>query len=196
MESNNLDKINCIINLNNGYLTAKILHENGYYKNYLYILTKQKILKKVDAGIFRKANIAADKYYEISLANPKIVFSHLSALNLLHFWPNSTNIFLTVNNKYHNKKLNKYQPFYVDKKILDLGLIYVPTKYGNLVKTYDLERTICDIIRKSYEFDNELVLKILRKYLTYSKKDLDKLMQYATIMHIDKKLTEYLAIDK
>lgn len=73
------------------------------------------------------------------------------------------NIFdITVNYSYNNPKLKNHNVFYVNNDIYNLGLTEVKTPMGNIVKAYDMERCICDIIRSINRMDLEHV-KIQRK---------------------------------
>lgn len=54
---------------------------------------------------------------------------------------------ITVKRSYNSVHLRKHNVFYVDNDIYELGLTIVETPMGNKVKTYDVERCICDIIR-------------------------------------------------
>ena len=55
-------------------------------------------------------------------------------------------------NATHIKKKNK-EVRYANPEILDMGICEIPSSSGNLVKVYDKERCICDLIkdRKKYE---------------------------------------------
>ena len=65
---------------------------------------------------------------------------------------------------------------------------------GNIIKIYDLERTICDIIKNKNKFDRELYNKAIRNYF-YSKEKNDlKLYEYAKKMNIYNKVRKEFAI--
>lgn len=68
------------------------------------------------------------------------------------------------------------------------------TPSGNLVCCYDLERTICDIIRSRNKMGTETFLSALKQYVNNPKKDLNRLNNYANQMGISKILRHYLEI--
>ena len=53
--------------------------------------------------------------------------------------------------------------YYIKPELFDLGKTELKTPAGNLVPCYDLERTICDVIRSR----NKLGIEILMKKLLF-----------------------------
>ena len=62
------------------------------------------------------------------------------------------------------KKKNK-EVRYANPEILDMGTCEIPSSSGNLVKVYDKERCICDLIidRKKYEI--QLYQTAIKEYM-------------------------------
>ena len=83
---------------------------------------------------------------------------------------------------------------YVTKEIYDLGITECQTMFGNTVKAYDLERTVCDLIKNRSEIETELFSKTINKYVRYENKDLNKLYEYSNKMKIYEKVKEILEI--
>ena len=59
---------------------------------------------------------------------------------------------------------------------------------------YDLERTICDIVRYREYMDREIFTKAIKQYSKLKEKDLNKLMKYAKKFKIEKKIIEYMEV--
>ena len=83
---------------------------------------------------------------------------------------------------------------YVTKAIYDLGVTKCQTMFGNTVKVYDLERTVCDLIRSRSEIEMELFSKTINRYVRYENKDLNKLYEYSKKMKIYEKVKEILEV--
>ena len=49
-------------------------------------------------------------------------------------------------------KNKNYQFFYLKEELYEIGIVEMKTPYGNKVKVYDLERTICDSIRNKNKY--------------------------------------------
>lgn len=58
---------------------------------------------------------------------------------------------------------------------------------GNPIRVYDLERTLCDILRGSGS-DIQVVGAAMKKYVSSKEKDIHKLMQYAGWLRVKSKV--------
>lgn len=72
--------------------------------------------------------------------------------------------------------------YYIKPDLFGLGKTILKTPAGNDVPAYDLERTICDVIRSRNKLGMETFLAALRLYAADSKKDLNKLNSYLNPM--------------
>jgi hypothetical protein len=68
------------------------------------------------------------------------------------------------------------------------------TVFENEVKVYDMERTICDILRDRNNQDASVVSDALKKYIRRLDKDLNTLMRYSGLLRIEKVLRTYLEV--
>lgn len=68
------------------------------------------------------------------------------------------------------------------------------TTYGNNVKVYDLERTICDIIRNKKKIEIALFTDAMKRYAERKNRDSIKLHKYAKIFNIEDELRKYLEV--
>ena len=59
-----------------------------------------------------------------------------------------------------------------------------------LLKVYDLEKTICDIIKNKKKIDGEIFNKAVREYFYSKKKNTLKLYEYAKKMNIYNKVRD------
>ncbi|MBQ1803781.1 MAG: abortive infection protein, partial [Bifidobacteriaceae bacterium] len=75
-----------------------------------------------------------------------------------------------------------------------LGLTKVRTNFGNYVNAYDVERSICDVIRSREREDYEYVKYAVREYLRSRKKNLQKLMEYAEKLGVQSKVERYIEL--
>ena len=72
-----------------------------------------------------------------------------------------------------------------------LGAIKIKSPCGNPIRVYNLERTLCDILRGSGS-DIQIVNIAMKKYANF--KDISKLMQYADQLHVKPKVLRYMEI--
>lgn len=65
---------------------------------------------------------------------------------------------------------------------------------GHLITVYDMERTICDIIRKRSDMDISTFNYALTTYMKHKEKSLDRLMKYAKMLRLEKKIRETMGV--
>ena len=66
--------------------------------------------------------------------------------------------------------------------------------YGYIVPMYDLERTICDLIRSRSWFEIQDFRTALKTYVKRQDKDLNRLMRYAESFHVENIMRKYMKV--
>lgn len=84
--------------------------------------------------------------------------------------------------------------YYIKQELFALGRTTLKTPAGNSVPAYDLERTICDVIRSRNRLGTETFLSALKQYAASPGKDLNKLDGYARQMRVTTLLRQYLEV--
>ena len=84
--------------------------------------------------------------------------------------------------------------YYIKPELFELGKTTLKTPAANDVPAYDLERTICDVIRSRNKLGTETFLAALKLYAASPKKDLNKLNSYAKQLRVEKVLRQYLEV--
>ncbi|KAF0092364.1 MAG: putative transcriptional regulator [Fusobacteria bacterium] len=190
---------NVIIELmkaNRGYITSRILQHLGISREYLSQLVKGNLIERVDRGIYALVNTFDDSYFIFQLKYKKVIFSHMNALyfhNLTEEFPSSFTV--TVLKTYHVENISKmHNVFSVNEDLFNLGVIEINTPNGNMVRAYDIERCICDIIRSEKRMDFDQVKKSVRAYTRRNDRDMDKLSKYAEKMGIKNKVMRFVSM--
>ena len=75
-----------------------------------------------------------------------------------------------------------------------MGIVTMNTPFGNPVPIYDMERTICDLIRSRSGIEMQTFQDALKQYAKRKGKDLRKLMRYAQMFRVEKLLRQYLEV--
>jgi stress response protein YsnF len=65
---------------------------------------------------------------------------------------------------------------------------------GNLLIVYDIERTICDILRSRSRIDSQTLAAAMKNYIVRKEQDWNKLRMYSEAFHITKLLRQYLEV--
>lgn len=154
-------------------------------------------LIKIAPGVYASENFIVDDYFVLQKRYPKYIFSGLSSLYLLHLTDKiPLNMYVTAPQGYNPSKL-KRENLTIHKisnpEIYSLGIIEVKTIYGNIVKTYDKERTICDLIKYRDKYDSETFVKALRLFKESNPNQI-RLFRYAKTMKIEKKVYELMEV--
>lgn len=83
---------------------------------------------------------------------------------------------------------------YIKRENFELGISEIKTPYGNKVKIYDLERTICDIISQRRNIDRQIYVDALKGYFKRRDKNLRKLIKYSVILGVEEEIRKYIEI--
>ena len=187
-----------ILNLfNNGYLRNKDLVDNNIPSVYLTRLVNNNVIERVSRGLYVRTNSLPDDLVILQNKSKNAIYSNLTALYLYGFSDRLPIKYdITVNSGYNGslQEVDNVNLFYTKKELLNLGEIVYRLDSGNLIKVYDLERTICDVIKNKNRLDQELVNKALRKYFYSKEKNTLKLYEYAKKMKIYKKFRSVFEI--
>jgi predicted transcriptional regulator of viral defense system len=196
IDESNIEIIESIMKKNNGYVTTKELANLGIHRMYLNIMKEKHIIEKVGNGIYIDSSKIVDSYFVFCLELPKIVYSHMTALYFygLAIKAPDEKYDITVPNNYFNYKIKGKNVFYVDNDIYKLGITEIETPMGNKVRTYDMERCMCDIIRSKKRMDSEHIKYSIKEYLKRKDKDLVKLSKYADKMGIKEEVINYMEV--
>jgi len=180
-----------------GILLTGMAVAEGISKPTLYSLIEKNRYEKVGHGIYASPDAWADENYILSLRCPCAVFSHDEALyyhGLVDREPMQQTI--TVYTGYGTSKLVKdgIKVFTVKKEYLNLGKIIVVDNFGHKIPVYDLERTVCDLVRSRSRFEIQDFQTALKTYVSKKDKNLNRLMEYAKYFRIDRKMREYMEV--
>lgn len=192
----NIEIIESIMKINNGYVTSKELSNFGIHRMYLNIMKEKGMIERVGSGIYIDSKKIEDSYYVFNLSMPNTIYSHMTALYFhgLSIKAPDDKYDITVRKNYNSKHLKNHEVFYVPDDIYELGLTEVETPMGNKVRVYDIERCICDIIKSKKRMDSEHVKYSIREYIKRKDKDLIKLSKYADKMGIKKEVMNFMEI--
>ena len=78
--------------------------------------------------------------------------------------------------------------------VLELGACQVKTSYGNAVRAYDLERTLCDLVRGQAVVDDQVVTPAMQAYVRKADRDPVKLTDYARALGVEGKIRTYMRV--
>ncbi len=180
-----------------GCVLAKEVREKNINTSYLTKLVKEGKLIRVSRGYYILTDNVPDNFYIMLSKCKKAVFSHATALYLHNFSERCPLVYdITVPYGYGNcyKNSKNVTLHYQKLEIMNIGVIEMDSPFGMKIKVYDVERTICDIIKNKNKMDIEIFTQALKEYANSLSKDLNKLMRYAKKLKIENKVREYMEV--
>lgn len=169
----------------------------GISKDCFYQYAKKTGLEKAAHGIYVSPDILTDEMYLLQVQFPKAVYSHEAALYLHDLAEKEPLPFcVTVASSYNSGGLVKrgVKVYYVKAEWYGMGICELPSNGGHSVKVYDMERTICDIIRKRSDMDIAVFNYAVKEYMKKRNKNLANLSHYAAVMRIEKQMKDSMGV--
>lgn len=194
-ENINLDNL---LKNNNGIIKASEAKIMGINNKELQRQVDYGTLERVAFGLYISAGVFPDEYFITQYRCPKGIFSYETAL-YFHDLSDRVPLKLTMTIPTgHNTKLllekENYQFYYCKKDLHGIGIVTVKTVFGNDVAVYDVERTLCECIKKISVLDRDIVLTALKQYMSESEKDLSKLLKYAELFKVKDIMKQYMEV--
>lgn len=191
------EMMDLLTNQHGGYLLTAAVQDAGISRTYLAKFVKDREMEKVDTGIYILPEVWPDPLYILQLKNKGIVYSHETALYLhgmMEHEPARTCV--SVRRGYNATHLIKkgIKPFYIRSELFEEGVSVVKTSYGNEVRVYDIDRTICDIVQRKDEMDIQVFQNAMKEYMSDERKDIHRLMVYASMLRIERKVRDYTEV--
>lgn len=172
------------------------LHEQGLNNYEIGKLLTEGILTKLYQGVYTIGDIDKLKLTDINV----IVENGIVSLTSAAFYYKLTSeeigkISITLNRDQKPPKIpyDLFSYYYTTSKFYDIGLKVIDQN-GRKIKIYDVERTVCDILRHRSKYDSTLIREILENYLSLENNDMEKLIKYSKELRIYNVLKQYLEI--
>ena len=191
------EQIKNLILSNNGMIQTSQIIELGISKTVLYQYVKDNELEQVSHGVYATKDTWIDAMYLVHLRCEQAVFSHETALFLHDLTDREPMEYeITVKTGYNPSKLKEdgIKVYTVKKELHQEGVVMMQTPFGHSVPVYNMERTICDIIRNRNNTEVQTFQTALKQYAKRKDKDLRLLMQYAVKFRVDRILRQYLEV--
>ena len=192
------DDLKILIEKQGGVVSSAELLDIGIDRVKLYELIANGILRKESHGNYVMPSDEPDEYRIIQNRSDKLIFSYGTALFLHGMSDRVPNILdITVpqgDNVSRIKQSYKQTRFhYCKRELWTLGIMDVSTPQGYIVKAYDPERCICDLIKEKNNVDKQLFIVSIHEYF---KKHCNprKIIKYAKIFNIESNVRDYMEI--
>lgn len=180
------------------YLTPEIAEKNGISKFKFYKFIEKNDLEQVRRGVYATKDEWIDELYILHLRCANAVFSHDEAFYYYGLTDREPVVHtLTIYSGYNAHRLvadGECSVYTVKRELLETGKLTVEDYYGNLIPMYDLERTVCDLIRSRSSIEIQEFNSVLKAYVARKEKNLNRLMEYAKLFRVQNIVRKYMEV--
>jgi len=194
---NKYESIDELLSQNNGFITSMQVTQAGLQRRLLSELVAQNRLYRVERGIYALPEVWEDEMYFLQYRFSKGVFSNETALYLHGLSDRTPHAYsLTFPHGYNSSGFKKYnaKAKYVTAEIYDLGISEKLSPFGNKLRVYDVERTLCDIVKGNNTCDIQLVNQAMKEYASSKELNMSKLINYSEKLRVKPKILKYMEV--
>lgn len=185
-------------NKRGGVLRTSELNEIGLSSRQIKKLCEENFLSRIKRGYYELSESTYPEEVVIAKLFPHAVIFLESAL--MHYGytdriPSAWQIAVDKDSEKNQYKIDypMIEPFYIEPKLLKVGLSAIQVE-GVLVKIFDRDRTICDVLRYENKLEAEVFSNAIQRYLRDPNKNVRKLFEYAEIFNIQNKVRTYIGV--
>ena len=154
-----------------GLITTKEIEGLGIGRYNIKDYVSEGLLVRESKGIYSVAKEVPDEYAAIQKRSQKAIYSYGTALffhGLSDRVPKT--IDLTLPQGYNASRLKKANSdlriHYVQPDVLNLGVEELKTPQGSMVRAYNKERCICDLIKNQKRVDKQVFTQAIKMYFS------------------------------
>ena len=192
-----IETLDRLLEEGDGVIAASDALRAGVPKDSFYRYVSRRGLARQSQGIYLSADALPDEFALLQARYPKAVFSHDTAL-FLHGMSEREPIPLSVSveSGYNSPSLREQgvRIHYVRPEWHGLGVCEVSTPDGNAVRSYDKERTVCDLIRKRASADVTEFNQAMRAWAKSRDRSLARLSEYARTMNMESRVWDAIGV--
>ena len=191
------DILDALLLKNKGYLKSSDVALAGISRDYLGGYVRKHGLERIALGLYMSPDAWEDGMYIIQSRYPNSVFSHETALYLLNLAEREplqytvTLITGTGSTRLAKQGIKVYK---VKSELFETGIVEAQTPTGHTVRTYNAERTICDLLRSRRNIEIQDFQAAIKGYVRMKEKNIPLLMRYAKLFSVEKQIRQYLEV--
>jgi hypothetical protein len=102
---------------------------------------------------------------------------------------------ISVPQGYNASRYQNHAIFYNSASNYNVGVVKIARNDG-FIRVYELERTVCDIIKNENRFDHREYNKFINNYFNRDSINYQKLLEYSRLLKVSRKVQNYLSLFK
>lgn len=191
------EQMDQMLTMQDGMLRTSQVIAAGISKPMFYDYVRSRDLERAAHGIYISKDSWVDSMYLLHLRFEQAVFSHETALffhDLTDREPMEYIVTVKTGCNPTKMKAEGIQVFTIKSELHGVGITTAQTPFGHTVPVYDMERTVCDLLRSRSRIEIQTFQGALKAYARRKDKNLRTLMQYAGMFRVEKILRQYLEV--
>ena len=179
-----------------GTVTTKQITAAGLHRGVLKTLVESGDLYRVGRGIYVRTNAWEDDLFLLQNKYHRGIYSHDTALYLLGYSDRAPAKYIMTFPKGYNAPSLKNENIAIKRVMPEnysFGIVNLSSPCGNPIRVYNLERTLCDILRGRGS-DIQVIGPAMKRYAVSSEKNINKLLHYADQLHVKSKVLRYMEV--
>ena len=190
----NKEALKNYIENNNGIILSSDLKKLNIHKQYLKLLCEEDYIEKKEKGVYAKKGKNVNDFFLTQQRYKTGIFSHNTALYFYHLTDRTPLKYdMTFKN---NIRVNDeiIEPHYIMQDKYELGIAELKLQDKTIIKLYDIERTIIDILRDRNKIDLQIFNTAIKEYMKRKDKNFIKLSKYAKKFKMENILKKYMEV--
>ncbi len=191
------ESLDSLVQESNGYLKTSEAVALGVSRPYISEYIRVRGLERVAHGLYMTPDAWDDGMYVIQTRYPAAVFSHETALylhNLAEREPTPYSITLKAGANAARLTSQGVKVYKVKEALFHKGITQARSPAGHMLRIYNLERTICDLVRSRNNIETQELLSAIKEYTRSKEKNIPLLLRYAQAFSVEKIVRQYLEV--
>ena len=183
---------------NNGFIKTSQIEELGISRPMIRKYKDSGELEQVRKGLYVLSGEIADEYALLQAQSAKAIFSYGTALFLWGMSDRTPHVLdITLPHGSNVSRIRRDNPnlrcHYIQLDMYEMGIAKTSSPQGAVVKLYDRERCVCDLIRDKKQMDMQLYTQAIKEYFK-AQPDHRKLLKYSKKFDIEEKVRTYMEV--
>lgn len=195
MKSSKIHTLQEILLENNGVIETKILNKNRFTSRDIKWLVHEGFLVRIKAGYYvgkQKDSSDAEIVSKLIPSGVLCLFTAIDYYGLTTVNPTEICVALPRGVSCPTLPADLFVKIYhMTDSHFDAGITEVEIN-GTMVKMYDVEKTICDCFKYEKDIGKDIALEVLKNYIAKGNCQIQKLLDYATLLGKKKIIYPYL----
>lgn len=192
-----IDAIMKMVKENNGMITSTMVANAGFLRGNLKYLVDKGKLERAARGIYILPEVWEDDFLKLQNRFKKGIYSCETALflwDLTDRTPDYYNMTFPITYNMTNPKAENIRCSQIKEPLYSIGKAMLKSPSGNTVIVYNMEHTLCDILKSRNNVDIQVITDAFKRYVNRLDKNIPLLSEYAKMMRVEKRIRGYLEV--